>query len=130
MPAPGASTSHGISKPIIPAVIGLFTYGSSSPYALVLCIEHYLNDGICPKPISTHVATLLSLVGSLVWFALNIAYAPQILGTFVGRPLGMYGEIGVKAWIATAVFLCWAFWRFALLLRREHCTAASGDGDG
>ena len=117
-PPMAVAESSPPTKPIIPAVIGLFTYGSSSPYALVLCIEHYLDARIRPKPISTHIATALSLIGSLVWFALIFACLPQVLGMFAGKPLGMYGEIGVMTWIATAVFLCWACWRFVRLLRQ------------
>ena len=117
------------TKPIIPAVIGLFTYGSSSPYALVLCIEHYLDARIRPKPISTHIATGLALIGSLGWYALTFSYLPHMLGMFAGQPLEMYGEIGVMTWIATTVFLCWACWRFVRQLRqRVHGASNSFEG--
>lgn len=110
--------ANTLTKPLIPALIGLFTYGSSSPYALVLCIEHYLDARIRPKPISTHIATLLSLIGSLIWFALAFAFLPQILRILAGQPFGMYDAMGVMTWIATAIFLCWASWRFVRHVRQ------------
>ena len=125
----GTARSITPSKPIIPAVIGMFTYGSSSPYALVLCIEHYFDASIRPKPISTHIAAVLALIGSFVWFAVTLAFLPQMLGMVAGEPLGMYGEIGVIAWIATAVFLCWACWRF-VRFRRYRSTDVGNVIDG
>jgi hypothetical protein len=113
----GATKSKAPSKPIIPAVIGMFTYGSSSPYALVLCIEHYLDASIRPIPVSTHIAAVLAFLGSLGWFALNFVYLPQIFGMLAGQPIGMYGAIGVMAWIATLIFMSWACWRLIRLPR-------------
>jgi hypothetical protein len=110
------------TKPIIPAVAGLFTFCALSPYALVLCIEHYLDPRIRPKPISTHIATALALIGSLGWYALAFSHLPHMLGMFAGQPPGMHAGIGVMTWIATAIFLCWTCWRFV----RQLCQRVPG----
>ncbi len=75
-----------VSKPIIPASIGIFTYGSSSPYALVLCIEHYLNPKLRPIPWTTHIAAVLSAIGSIIWFGFNILISGEVLSTLLARP--------------------------------------------
>jgi hypothetical protein len=100
------------SKPIIPAVIGIFTYGSSSPYALVLCVEHYLNPNLRPTPWSTHIAAVLATIGSIAWFAMNIVYSWETIDLLVGRPTSMYAQIGLMMWLATFVFFGWSIWRF------------------
>ena len=60
---------------------------------------------------------------------MTLAFLPQMLGMVAGEPLGMYGEIGVIAWIATAVFLCWACWRF-VRFRRYRSTDVGNVIDG
>lgn len=108
------ATEHAAEKPlkpIIPAVIGLFTYGSSSPYALVLCVEMYLRRKVHPVAISTHIAAFLSLLGTIVWSALNILMAPDAFNWMIGRPASMYAQIGFMMWTATLVFFLWLTWR-------------------
>jgi hypothetical protein len=106
------------SKPIIPAVIGMFTYGSSSPYALVLCAEHYLGPNLRSTPWSTHLATLLATFGSFVWFTMGIRFLPLTLALITGNPTSTYASIGLTIWIATAVFFVWAIWRLVRLRRQ------------
>ena len=99
------------SKPIIPAIIGLFTYGSASPYALVLCIEQYLQQGFRRLPFSIHIATLLATLGSVAWFSWNILIATDVLNWMVGNPASMYVQVGFMMWTATLVFFIWLAWR-------------------
>ncbi|MDX1930932.1 MAG: hypothetical protein SFV81_30685 [Pirellulaceae bacterium] len=106
------------SKPIIPAIIGMFTYGSSSPYALVLCIEHYLRP-VHPIPWSTHIATVLAAIGTAGWFALNLVFCPQVFSWLAGNTVA-YAEIGLMMGCATIVFFIWSMWRVALFLRDEE----------
>lgn len=101
------------SKPMIPAAIGLFAFGSSSPYALVLCIEHYLDPRLRPIPWSTHFATVLGAIGSIGWFGLNLVYASQAIDLLAGNPTSMSAQSG----LATLVFCVWATWRFREYLR-------------
>ena len=120
------------SKPIIPAVIGIFTYGSSSPYALVLCVEHYLNPNLRPTPWSTHIAAVLATIGSFGWFALNLLYSSQTIELFVGNPTSMYAQIGLMLWLATFVFFVWAIWRIVRFMAhsRQQSSAEGPDFAG
>lgn len=97
------------SKPIIPAIIGVFTYGSSSPYALVLCIEQYLRWARYSIPWSTHVAMVLSIFGTIVWIGLNLVCSWE----------SMYGGLGFYVWSASAAFLIWLIWRIVLFQRKS-----------
>lgn len=99
------------SKPLIPAVIGLFTYGSSSPYALVLCVEHYLRPHSRPIPWSTHVAAVLASIGTAGWFVLNLILSADVVTLFVGKPHSMYAVPGLILWCMTLVFFIWMAWR-------------------
>lgn len=107
------------SKPIIPAVIGLFTYGSSSPYALVLCVEQYLRPHTQPLPRSTHLAAVLSACGSLAWIALNLVCAPDAIDGLTGRQLSMYSQMGLMIWFASLAFLIWMTWRVIRFKRQS-----------
>lgn len=99
------------TKPIIPAVIGMFTYGSSSPYALVLCIEQYVHSGLRLAPISTHIALVLSTLGSFAWFVLSLLISMDVLNLIVGNSSSPYDQIGLMMWISNLVFVVWAFFR-------------------
>ena len=106
------------SKPIIPAVIGMFTYGSTSPYALVLCVEHYLNPNFRPVPWSTHIAAVLATIGSFGWFALNLLYAAHTIDVFLGNSTSMYSGLGLMMLVATLVFFGWATWRIVRFMEQ------------
>ena len=97
------------SKPIIPAVIGVFTYGSSSPYALVLCIEHYLSYAWSAIPWSTHVAMVLSILGTIGWIGLNL---------IVSLNMWMYGGLAFYLWGASLAFVIWMICRIVLFQRK------------
>ncbi len=96
---------EGRSRPIIPAVIGVFTYGSSSPYALVLCIEQYLGCARSSIPQSTHVAMGLSIYGTLCWIVLNLICYSEGLALYV--------------WSASVAFLIWLIWRIVVFQRKS-----------
>lgn len=106
--------------PIIPAVIGMFTYGSTSPYALVLCVEQYMQWPRSPVPWTTHVALLLSIIGTLGWIGLNIACFPAVTGLWVGNGSVTYASLGLAVWCASLAFLIWLVWR--ILLFRQAST--------
>ena len=106
------------SKPIIPAIIGFFTYGSSSPYALVLCVEQYLSLPRSSIPWSTHVATVLSLFGTMSWIFLNLVYAGAVINSLIGREKSTYASLGLTIWLASTIFLIWMIWRIVLFQRR------------
>jgi len=97
------------SRPIIPAVIGVFTYGSSSPYALVLCIEQYLREARSSIHWSTHVAMVLSIIGTMGWIGLNLVCFSEPM--FAG--LWLYGLS------ASVAFLIWLIWRIVLFRRKS-----------
>lgn len=109
---------HKISKPIIPASIGIFTYGSSSPYALVLCIEHYLNPKLRPIPWTTHIAAVLATIGSIIWFGFNFVISGEVLSTLLRGQPSMYLSIGLSVWFATIVFFIWTAWRVVQFRRQ------------
>ena len=111
---------RSLSKPMIPAVIGILTYGSSSPYALVLCIEHYLSRRLRPVPRTTHAATALAALGTVGWFALNLACYSQTIDLLAGNPTSMYAQIGLMTWMATIIFFAWAIWRFVRFMRQHE----------
>jgi uncharacterized membrane protein YuzA (DUF378 family) len=108
------------AKPIIPAVIGMFTYGSSSPYALVLCLEQYLHGGLRLAPLSTHIALVLSTLGALAWFVLSLLMAMDVLSLIVGNSSSPYSQIGLMMWISNLVFVVWAFFRIRRFRLRQH----------
>lgn len=107
-----------VSKPIIPALIGIFTYGSSSPYALVLCIEHYLSPKLRPIPWTTHLAAVLATIGSIIWFWFNIVISGEVLSLFRSDQPSMYLSIGLSVWFATIVFFIWTVWRVVQFRRQ------------
>ncbi|MEM0925583.1 MAG: hypothetical protein AAGJ83_06065, partial [Planctomycetota bacterium] len=84
-----------ISKPIIPAVIGCFTYGSCSPYALVLCWEHYRSQGVTRTSFPTHLALLLSFAGTIAWMALSYLVA---VDHFERRSGPQYASLATGIW--------------------------------
>jgi hypothetical protein len=102
------------SRPIVPAVIGLFTYGSSSPYALVLYVEQYLRSDRSSIPLSTHVAAGLSILGTMVWISLNLVYSSGVVDLLTGRGTSMYAGLGLSVWSASVAFLIWLIWRIML----------------
>jgi hypothetical protein len=97
------------SRPIIPAIIGVFTYGSSSPYALVLCIEQYLRSARSSIPWSTHVAMVLSIFGTMVWIGLTLLCFSE----------SMLAGLGLYMLIASVTFLIWLIWRIVLFQRKS-----------
>jgi hypothetical protein len=97
------------SRPIIPAVIGVFTYGSSSPYALVLCIEQYLRCERSSIPWSTHVAMVLSVLGTMGWIGLTLLCFSE----------SMLAGLGLYMLIASVTFLIWLIWRIVLFQRKS-----------
>jgi len=97
------------SRPIIPAIIGVFTYGSSSPYALVLCIEQYLRCARSSIPWSTHVAMVLSIFGTMVWIGLTLLCFSD----------SMFAGLGLYLLIASVAFLIWMIWRIVLFQRKS-----------
>lgn len=99
------------TKPIIPAVIWMFTYGSSSPYALVLCIEQYARRNSRRVPSSTHIALVLAFIGSLSWFALSTLYILPLVGFIAGNNSLPYMSLGLMVGIANLVFIVWTIWR-------------------
>lgn len=101
------------TKPIIPAVIGLFTYGSTSPFALVLCVEQYLRRATARPLVSTHFALPLSILGTMGWIAFKVLIAPDTLNFILGRNASSYGTVGLGLWIVNALFLVWAYWRLS-----------------
>jgi|GEM_PF-2827365 hypothetical protein len=107
------------TRPIIPAIIGMFTYGSTSPYALVLCAEQYLRWSTARPLLSTHIALPLSILGTLGWLSINIAIAPDAIRALMERDPSSYGSIGLLFWIADGAFLLWAYWRFRLFRKQE-----------
>ena len=107
-----------VSKPIIPAVIGLFTWGSSSPYALVLCVEQYLKRETPSIHWSTHIATLLSLVGTVAWASINAFATPAILNLIAGNAGTLYTPLAILLWAATFVFFIWLAWRVIIFRGR------------
>ena len=116
----GVRNTQRVSKPIIPAVIGIFTWGASSPYALVLCVEQYLKRGISPIHWSTHVAALLSILGTVAWTAVNVFATPEILNLVAGNGRTMYSELAIMLWISTLVFFIWLGWRVTLFRTKEQ----------
>jgi hypothetical protein len=99
------------AKPIIPAVIGMFTYGSSSPYALVLCLEQYARRNSRRVPWSTHIALVLSVIGTLGWFALSILYMIPLVSLIIGNASSPYASIGLLVLISNLIFIRWTIWR-------------------
>ncbi|MFN7291924.1 MAG: hypothetical protein ACK5YR_14990 [Pirellula sp.] len=99
------------AKAIIPAVIGMFTYGSSFPYALVLCVEQYARSNSRPVPSSTHIALVLAVIGSLGWGALSILYMMPLVSLIVGNASSPYASIGLMALFSNLVFVLWTIWR-------------------
>lgn len=97
------------TRPIVPAVIGLFTYGSSSPYALVLCIEQYLLWARSSIPWSTHIAMVLSIFGTMGWIELNLLCFSE----------SMFAGLGLYVWSASVAFLIWLIWRIVLFQRKS-----------
>jgi hypothetical protein len=108
------------SKPIIPAVIGMFTYGSTSPYSLVLCVEQYLEPCRRPIPWSTHIATVLAIFGSVGWLGMNLVYCSETFDLLLGKPTTMYAQIGLMVWLASCVFISWALWRVVRFAGRSR----------
>ncbi len=106
------------SMPMIPALIGLFTYGSSSPYALVLCVEHYLRPNSRPIPWAIHIATVLAIFGTVAWFAFAIVCSSPVFDLFKGEPASIYTQLALMVWLATVVFFVWMFWRIARFRRQ------------
>lgn len=105
------------SKPIIPALIGLFTGGAASPYALVLCLEQYLRLGRSEIPWTTHVATVFAMFGTMGWILLTLLFSSQAIDWILGRGAPMYGVLGVCLWCANGVFLIWTLLRMASFQR-------------
>ena len=99
------------AKPIIPAVIGMFTYGSSSLYALILCIEQYARRNSRRVPSSTHIALVLAVIGSLGWSAFSIVSAIPLVNLVTGNGSSQYMSLGFMVWISNLVFICWTIWR-------------------
>lgn len=106
------------AKPIIPALIGVFTYGSTSPYALVLCIEQYLRRSTTPPLLSTQIALPLAILGTIGWIGFNIVMAVETVDNLLGGKTTSYGNLGLFLWIADAAFIVWALWRMQIF-RRE-----------
>lgn len=102
-----------LPKPIVPAIIGLVTYGSCSPYALVLCIEQYLRP-VSPRiPLMTHVAVVLSILGTSYWAVVSFGGVLMLVGASE-----MYQKVGLIICIANAIFLCWTYWRIRVFQKR------------
>lgn len=109
-----------LTRPIIPAIIGIFTYGSTSPYALVLCAEQYLRRSKTRPLLSTHIALPLSILGTLGWLSMNVMLAPETIRSLMESGSSSYGSIGLLFWIADGAFLLWAYWRFRLFRKRHE----------
>ena len=104
---------------MIPAIIGIFTYGSSSPYALVLCVEHYLRPNSRPIPWSIHVATVLAVFGTVAWFAFTLFCSAPLLDMLAGEPISIYTELSLMTWLATIAFFIWMTWRIVRFRRQS-----------
>lgn len=108
------------TRPIIPAIIGIFTYGSTSPYALVLCAEQYLRRSITRPLLSTHIALPLSILGTIGWIGMNVLISLDTIHLLTGNDSSSYGSLGLLFWIADGAFLLWAYWRFRLFCKLDE----------
>lgn len=107
------------ANPFVPALIGLFTYGASSPYSLVLCIEIYLKRPRASISRWVHFATPLAVLGSIGWAALSLLVAEDTLRYLLGNAPSMNGSIGTSLWLANLIFGFWTIWR--VIRFRKKC---------
>lgn len=96
----------------------MFTYGSCSPYALVLCIEQYLRPPQHGVHWRVHLALLLAAVGSLGWILFSAAAGWEVIQAYVYNQSSMYGYLGVWIWVANIAFFGWTWWRISLFQNR------------
>lgn len=122
-PVPTSSDNHkseltsNVPKPIIPALIGIVTYGSSSPYALVLCIEQYLRPAAARITLTTHISMVLSIAGTIGWGGLSYIMGAETIKFLADSGRSMYGPMGLFIWIANFILFFWIYWRIKLFQR-------------